>query len=771
MATVTSSNKNVNVTNLLSKNGIALTGNKLASALNSIYQFDVKVQGNLSAKLKSGTETYSYTSVAGDYAAPTVLTSTSGVTPTFVFNGSSFTSGFNLGIRSNVPSLFSVVGGSGNDTIAGGLNADTLAGGAGSDFVSYESAFSAVNVTLSSIATTVSGGAGSDVISGFEGIIGSAFNDTLSGGSGADTILGNAGNDSISGGSGADSLSGGVGNDTLIGGAGNDTIAGDAGTDTVDYSAAKNSVGETLTKSNTGITVDLSASDGGMGAGGTDVGTDVITGVENVIGTGGNDTLTGSSKANVLTGGTGNDVISGGAGNDSLNGGSNDDSLVGGDGNDTFTDFSGADTIWGGAASDTVNGTGGSSDTLVLTATSTDLNVTLGSRLADNRLNFVEAITAAGAAAGVSINVSGQTEAFTITGSSNADTLAGGTGNDTIDGGAGVDTIDFGDYSGGVTISLNASSSVTVTGAAGNDIIKNIENVFGSTGDDSITGDANANLIAGGAGVDTIDGAVGTDTVDYSGAKKAVGGDLATTDAGITITLNGSTAVSVTAGDTNSGADSVVNVENVTGTDGKDNLTGDNKANLLSGGKGNDTISGDVGDDTLTGGAGADILTGGSGSDVFVFAGSGSDNGGDTITDFTVGSGNDVFNFAAFGLSSGSALDFDLDASGLQGYLATSTKGVALANKVGILLGTAIGDVDSAAEVAAFFGSSLAFNIATNSKGVVVATTAGQTQAYVYFVSNDGTSAVTASEVTLVGTVTLSANYAEGKVASGNFLL
>jgi Ca2+-binding RTX toxin-like protein len=53
----------------------------------------------------------------------------------------------------------------------------------------------------------------------------------------------------------------------------------------------------------------------------------------------------------------------------------------------------------------------------------------------------VEAISAATAGAGVTITLSGQTEAFSITGSANADTITGGTGADTIAAGAGNDTI------------------------------------------------------------------------------------------------------------------------------------------------------------------------------------------------------------------------------------------------------------------------------------------------------------------------------------------
>jgi Ca2+-binding RTX toxin-like protein len=231
LAGATTAARTVDVTALLNKNGAPLEGNALVSALNSIYLFDAKVKGNISATLKSGSNSYSYTAnevVAQNGAAPfvpvTVKTQLSGVTPIFKYVAADTV--VNLGIRSNIQAAFSVIGGTGNDTISGGIAADTLNGGAGNDFVSYESAFSAgVNVTLNgSTATTVSGSAGSDVISNFEGILGSAFNDTLTGSASADTIYGNAGTDSIVGGAGDDLLSGGLGADTLTGGAGTDVF-------------------------------------------------------------------------------------------------------------------------------------------------------------------------------------------------------------------------------------------------------------------------------------------------------------------------------------------------------------------------------------------------------------------------------------------------------------------------------------------------------------------------------------------------------------------
>src|SRR5215212_3764759 len=68
------------------------------------------------------------------------------------------------------------------------------------------------------------------------------------------------------------------------------------------------------------------------------------TWIENGIGGGGNDSLTGNSVANVLQGLGGNDHLEGGAGDDTLYGGSGDDSLVGGTGNDTVYGGTGTDT-------------------------------------------------------------------------------------------------------------------------------------------------------------------------------------------------------------------------------------------------------------------------------------------------------------------------------------------------------------------------------------------------------------------------------------------
>ncbi|MBZ9734409.1 DUF5801 domain-containing protein, partial [Mesorhizobium sp. CA9] len=72
-------------------------------------------------------------------------------------------------------------------------------------------------------------------------IIGSAFDDTITGndvgnmlygGAGVDNLSGAGGNDTLVGGAGNDTLNGGSGNDLLVGGAGQDTLTGGTGADT-----------------------------------------------------------------------------------------------------------------------------------------------------------------------------------------------------------------------------------------------------------------------------------------------------------------------------------------------------------------------------------------------------------------------------------------------------------------------------------------------------------------------------------------------------------
>jgi len=68
-----------------------------------------------------------------------------------------------------------------------------------------------------------------------------------------------------------------------------------------------------------------------------------------------------------------------------------------------------------------------------------------------------------------------------------------------------------------------------------------------------------------------------------------------------------------------SGSDTLLNVENLTGSPFADTLTGNSANNTLSGGAGNDILDGGLGNDTVNGGLGNDTLIGGLGQDSFLF--------------------------------------------------------------------------------------------------------------------------------------------------------
>ncbi len=131
-----------------------------------------------------------------------------------------------------------LIGGDGNDTLAGGAGADSLEAGAGMDFVDYSASDAGVSIDLAT--GTASGGhaTGDTAFGGVDGIIGSDFNDTLSGYDGqgpdwANEFYGGAGDDVIDGRGGDDLLYGEEGNDSIVGGAGADTLDGGTGNDTL----------------------------------------------------------------------------------------------------------------------------------------------------------------------------------------------------------------------------------------------------------------------------------------------------------------------------------------------------------------------------------------------------------------------------------------------------------------------------------------------------------------------------------------------------------
>ncbi len=210
-----------------------------------------------------------------------------------------------------------IVAGDGNDTIFAGQGSDFISGGDGVDTLHYGASDKAVQVNLATH-TGHGGYAEGDVIFEIENLIGSTFNDTLTGDSNDNTIDGGEGNDVIHGGGGVDLLKGGDGNDTLYSDNSIASFNGGADTDTVDFSGRTQSSYYGYHPG--GVYVNLAYQiveyNGpfyhGWGPHGT------IVGVENVNGTNYADTIIGDYSNNVLNGNGGNDTLFGGTGNDTF---------------------------------------------------------------------------------------------------------------------------------------------------------------------------------------------------------------------------------------------------------------------------------------------------------------------------------------------------------------------------------------------------------------------------------------------------------------------
>jgi Ca2+-binding RTX toxin-like protein len=247
-------------------------------------------------------------------------------------------------------------GGDGSDRLYGGDNPDLMDGGSGDDFLYGESSGSDING-----ADQLIGGSGNDFVSGGVGI------DKLSGGTGDDHVVGDGdtdpfthgsdGNDLVEGNSGGDILYGDNGDDVLVGGADQDQMFGGNGDDIIkpgDLTGALTIGTDEVLGGDGVIDVDGSGkqgfdiidfSDNAVRVGGVkfDLSNQTNPGVtvngtpdqvqafqmEGVVGSAGNDTLTGGSTNAAgdvdndwIIGGSGNDILAGGAGNDVIVGGS-----------------------------------------------------------------------------------------------------------------------------------------------------------------------------------------------------------------------------------------------------------------------------------------------------------------------------------------------------------------------------------------------------------------------------------------------------------------
>ena len=223
----------------------------------------------------------------------------------------------------------------------------------------------------------------------------------------------------------------------------------------------------------------------------------------NLFGGAGNDTITGGSGADMLFGQSGNDTLLGKGGADLLFGGSENDVLTGGDADDQMFGESGNDRmIWnpgddsdlmeGGSGVDTaeVNGGNGSE---VFTATA---NAT---RVRFDRIDPAPFALDIGTTENLVVNMNGGDDTFSATGDLAAlikVTVDGGAGNDTILGSNGADLL------------LGGDGDDFIDGQQGNDT------GFLGAGNDVFQWDP-------GDGSDTVEGQDGTDTMLFNGSNIA----------------------------------------------------------------------------------------------------------------------------------------------------------------------------------------------------------------------------------------------------------
>jgi Ca2+-binding RTX toxin-like protein len=470
-----------------------------------------------------------------------------------------------------------IYGEGGDDTICGGEGNDTIYGGRGSDYLFGEG--------------------GDDVIHGERG------SDFIDGGAGTDKVYGDSGNDHVNGGpgdkdlvegdQGDDFLEGGAGNeDILIGGPGNDHIDGGPGEhDVADYSNAAGA-----------LTINLQTQTV------TGAENEHLSGIEDAIGGGGDDTLIGDpNTANRLDGGPGDDrIVAAGPGDEAI-GGPGQNKCEGPFATETQCGGEeGAPGAPGGGTTGNGNGptaeissslTGGG--TLNITGTDGNDNMTVSYAHGD----YIVTGTGSG-----TVELPGQVSSIMATMGPGNDSISiepsvpasvhsileGGPGEDTLRGGEGNDIL----YAGEDHV------PDTLEGGGGDDVLfgVNMAHPRKDSGPATMIGGPGNDLMVGGQPCDgdTFDGGPGPNDsasfarVHNSGiyVEATIGGPVVDPD-----------VANCNAGHIDS------STEKIEGSPGPDILIGDNGDNVLLGRGGNDKLNGMGGNDTCIGGGGENTAT------------------------------------------------------------------------------------------------------------------------------------------------------------------
>ena len=224
-------------------------------------------------------------------------------------------------------------------------------------------------------------------------------------------------------------------------------------------------------------------------------GDDVLTGTnrgEKIQGLGGDDILQGLGGNDGIFGDDGNDLISAGDGNDTVEGGAGTDLISGDNGDDNLNGQSGQDDIFGGEGNDQING-GGESDQLLGEAG----NDTINGEDGNDTINGGSGSDTVNGGNGID-RLFGGNDNDQITGGVGSDTLTGGFGNDSLDGGEGDDElIGVDPTTTGSGVGFGAGEQDTLTGGAGSDkfVFADATRVYYSDGDPSTTGDSDFGLV------------------------------------------------------------------------------------------------------------------------------------------------------------------------------------------------------------------------------------------------------------------------------------
>ncbi|MCU0708140.1 MAG: pre-peptidase C-terminal domain-containing protein, partial [Pirellula sp.] len=297
---------------------------------------------------------------------------------------------------------------------------------------------------------------------------------------------------------------------------------------------------------------------------------------ENTIGTSGNDSITGNLESNRLEGRGGDDTLVGLGGDDILEGGSGNDVLDGGTGDDVYV-FSTSESA--SLGSDVIyEADGGGVDGLDFRSVQTglgilDLALATTQTLAGGLLNLTLRQSASSTALAELEEVVGTNANESILGNALDNRFEGLGGDDVMDGrsgsdiyvftgrdlgadtildaptGLGRDTLDFVGFDAPIVIDLAITTpqslgEMTLTLGA----VDSIENVLGSSFDDTIRGNARDNTLFGNAGADLLEGRSGNDRLvadlpvvvllDFDSAYNAARGDYNYSSAERTIIQN-----------------------------------------------------------------------------------------------------------------------------------------------------------------------------------------------------------------------------------------